>query len=105
MALRLYLRKLWEWWRPYPSPLYWPALVVAGLGLYHVLLFGLAAAGLAAAERRGAALFSVLYLALTMLTHVAFLVVWRYRTPLWNPILLIYATAAAGGTLARWRRL
>ena len=104
MALRLYARKLWEWLRPYPSPLYWPAPVVWGVGIYHALLFALAAAGLAAAQRRGAALFTAVYLAVTMLTHVAFLVVWRYRTPHWNPVLLIYATAAAGDRLARWRK-
>src|SRR5262249_59319804 len=33
LAARLYARKLLEWFRPYPSPLYWPWPVVVGVGL------------------------------------------------------------------------
>ncbi|MGH9399098.1 MAG: glycosyltransferase family 39 protein [Thermoanaerobaculia bacterium] len=103
-ALRLYTRKIWEWLRPYPSPVYWPAPVVISVGIYDVILYALAAAGMVTAARRGAVLFSLLYLALTMLTHMAFLVVWRHRVPYWNPVLLVYAAALAGDTLARWRK-
>jgi hypothetical protein len=64
-----------------------------------VLTYLLAAVGLASSPRRGAALFAVAALAASMAVHVLTLVVWRYRVPFWDPILLIYGMAGAGRLL------
>jgi len=103
-AAKLYLRKVWEWWRPYPSPLYWPWPAVAGVGLLNAALYALGGIGLARASRRGAARFALAFLLVAMVFHVAFIVVFRYRVPFWDPVLLLYGASAAGRTLAPWRR-
>ncbi len=99
----LLLRKAWDWLRPYPNPLFWPAWVVLGVGAVYVAGTVLAMAGLAAAPRPGVRLFVLAYLALTMAAHVALIVVWRYRVPYWDPVLILYgvfgAASLAGGTL------
>jgi hypothetical protein len=89
--LRLLLRKSWNFVRPGPSPLFWPRGVVLGVSAIGTVVSLLAAAGLARAERRGAALFALLFLAVTLAAHVALIVVWRYRIPYWDPVLLLYA--------------
>jgi hypothetical protein len=50
---------------------------------------------MAAAQRRGAVGFCLAVLAISMLTHVLILVLWRYRVPFWDPILLLYAVPGA----------
>jgi hypothetical protein len=43
----------------------------------------------------------VLLLAATMAAHVILQVVWRYRAPYWDPVLILYSVFAAarvGGT-------
>ncbi len=101
---RLYARKIWQWIRPYPTPLYWPAAVLAGVGLLYTALYAAAAVGLARARRRGAALFSLAVLAVTMVSHVLVLVLWRYRVPSWDPILLLYGVFGAGSKLPAWKQ-
>lgn len=87
---RLLLRKTWHWLRPYPTLFWgWPIVLSASL-LYLALDVG-AAVGLATAGRRGAAWFSLGVLAISMVVHVAILVLWRYRVPFWDPVLLLYA--------------
>jgi 4-amino-4-deoxy-L-arabinose transferase-like glycosyltransferase len=101
-TLALEGRKALDWLRPYPSPWFWPPPIVVAVGVYYSGLFLLAAFGLATARRRGAALFSVAFLAVTMAAHVALIVIWRYRIPYWDPILLLYAVGGlrpALGTL------
>jgi hypothetical protein len=101
---RLYAHKIWQWLRPYPTPLYWPASIVIGIGLLYTALYAAAAAGLATAHRRGAASFCLAVLAVTMASHVALLVLWRYRVPYWDPVLLLYGVFAAGYKLPTWKR-
>ena len=101
-AARLYLRKVWEWWRLYPSPLYWPWPAVLGVGLWNVAFYVLGGIGLARARRRGAALFTLGFLGVAMLFHIAFIVVFRYRVPFWDPVLLLYGASAAGDRLLSW---
>jgi hypothetical protein len=55
----------------------------------------LAAAGFLFAPRPGVRLFVLAYLALTMAEHVLILVVWRYRIPYWDPVLLLYGGSGA----------
>jgi len=101
----LLAQKAWDWIRPYPSRWFWPPWVVSGIGLYYTVLTVFAAIGLLRAERRGAALFSLILLVVTMAAHVVLLVVWRYRVPYWDPVLLLYGTLGAGITLGRlWKR-
>jgi len=90
---RLLLEKTWQWIRPYPTPWFWPPYVVAGTGALYAVLYVLAAIGLATAKRRGVAGFCVALLAVSMAVHVALLVLWRYRVPYWDPVLLLYAPA------------
>jgi 4-amino-4-deoxy-L-arabinose transferase-like glycosyltransferase len=94
-TLRMFAEKAWQWSRPYPTPWFWPMPVVAVIGVYYTALYVLAAFGLARAARRGVAWFAAATLVASMAIHVLFLVVWRYRIPYWDPVLLLYA--AAGG--------
>jgi len=92
---KLFLLKAWDWLRPYPSPLFWPTWVVIGTGAYYSALFGLAAFGFVHSPRPGVRAFSLALLALTMAAHVVIIVVWRYRIPYWDPVLLLYGVFAA----------
>lgn len=100
-TLRLLAWKSWDWLRPYPDPRFWPTPVVAIIGLYFTALFACAAVGLARAERRGARAFCLLFLALTMLLHVALETSWRYRSAYWDPVLLLYGSFGAAVLLRR----
>lgn len=101
----LLARKSWDWLRPYPRPWFWPLPIVIGIGLYYTVLMLFAAIGLLRAERRGVVLFCLIHLAITMASHVILIVVWRYRVPYWDPVLLLYGTLGAGITLGRpWKR-
>ena len=92
---RLAARKAWDWARPYPSPLFWPSAVLWGIGTLELLLTLLAAVGLATAQRKGVEAFAVTYLLVTMASHVALIVVWRYRLAYWDPVLVLYAIPGA----------
>ena len=91
---RLYPRKIWHWLRPYPT-LSWGVPIVVSAGLLYSALYAAAAAGMAAAQRRGVAGFCLAVLAISMAAHVLILVLWRYRVPFWDPILLLYAVPGA----------
>jgi Dolichyl-phosphate-mannose-protein mannosyltransferase len=94
-TLALAGRKTLDWLRPYPNPLFWPRWIVLSVGLLYAVLFALAGLGLALAPRRGVAVFSVAFLSVTMAVHVAIIVVWRYRVPYWDPLLLLYGVFSA----------
>jgi dolichyl-phosphate-mannose-protein mannosyltransferase len=94
-ALALDVRKALDWLRPYPSRWFWPPLIVVSVAILYILLFILAGFGLAIAPRPGVSKFLLVFLAVTMAIHVASLVVWRYRVPYWDPVLLLYAPAGA----------
>ncbi len=102
---RLMLRKSWEWLRPYPTPWFWPRSVVLAVGAFSVFLFAFAVAGFLAAPRPGVRAFALGVLAVSMAAHVLVLVVWRYRVPYWDPVLLLYGVFGAGVTLpGPWKR-
>jgi 4-amino-4-deoxy-L-arabinose transferase-like glycosyltransferase len=102
---RLLFRKSWEWVRPYPTPWFWPRTIVVAVGVLYVLLFAFAALGFLTAPRPGVRAFALGVMAVSLVVHVLVLVVWRYRVPYWDPVLLLYGTFAAGGTLLeRWKR-
>jgi hypothetical protein len=93
----LLVRKLWHWLRPYPTPFWgWP--IVLSATLFYLALYAAAASGMGSAERRGAVGFCLAVLVLSMAVHLAILVLWRYRVPYWDPILLLYGVPGA----ARW---
>jgi 4-amino-4-deoxy-L-arabinose transferase-like glycosyltransferase len=100
-TLALAVRKSLDWLRPYPNPWFWPIGIVVSVGLLYVLLYGLAAFGLATGSRPGVALFAILFLAVSMAVHVALIVIWRYRVPYWDPILLLYGVFGASQIAAR----
>jgi 4-amino-4-deoxy-L-arabinose transferase-like glycosyltransferase len=103
-TLGLWGRKALDWLRPYPNPWFWPPGIVVPVGILYTALFVLAGFGLATAARRGVALFSLAFLAVTMGVHVAILVVWRYRVPYWDPVLLLYGVFAAVSLARRLAR-
>jgi 4-amino-4-deoxy-L-arabinose transferase-like glycosyltransferase len=93
-TLPLFARKLWHWARPYPM-LFWSLpIVISATVLYSALYFA-AFVGLKTAERRGAVWFSIAVLGSSTAVHVLILVLWRYRVPYWDPILLLYGAAGA----------
>jgi len=99
--IRLLFRKAGDWLRPSPSSFVWGPGVRIVIGTEYALLYALAAIGLATAARRGVAFFAVAVLAVTMATHVVLQVVWRYRMPYWDPILLVYAVGGMRRLAAR----
>ena len=101
---KLFFQKAWDWLRPYPNPLFWPRPAVLAAAAYNVVLYGLAAVGLAAARRRGVRAFTLAFLAVTLVSHVVLIVVWRYRIPYWDPALLLYGVFGAGTLLSAWSR-
>jgi 4-amino-4-deoxy-L-arabinose transferase-like glycosyltransferase len=101
---KLLLQKAWDWLRPYPNPLFWTPITVLAATVYNLLLYGLAAAGFAVAPRRGVRALALAFLAVTFLAHVVLIVVWRYRIPYWDPVLLLYGVFGAGTLLSAWKR-
>jgi len=101
--MRLFARKAWEWLRPYPTPWFWPRNVVVAVGAFYVVLLALAIAGFLSASRPGVRAFTLGVLAATMAFHVLVLVVWRYRVPYWDPVLLLYGVFGAGTLLPGWK--
>ena len=57
--------------------------------------------GLARAPRPGVRVFVLVFLAVTMAVHIATLVAWRYRTPYWGPVAVLYGVFGAFDTLGR----
>ena len=92
---RLLAHKIWDWLRPYPSPLFWPPWSVWAVGAVYTAVTLLAVAGFFFAPRPGVRQFALVYLALTMAVHVAVIVVWRYRVAYWDPVLLLYGVFGA----------
>ena len=92
-SLRLLGLKAWHWVRPYPTSWFRPPLLVAAVGVLYTILYVLAAAGWLRSTRRGVALFCLAVLAVSMAAHVVLQVVWRYRVPYWDPILVLYGIA------------
>lgn len=101
---KLLLRKAWDWLRPYPNPLFWTTGAVLAAAAYNLFLYGFAAIGFASAPRPGARAFTLAFLAVTLLSHVVLIVVWRYRIPYWDPVLLLYGVFGAGTLRDAWKR-
>jgi hypothetical protein len=94
----LFARKFWHWVRPYPM-LFWDAPIVVSATLLYTTLFVAAAVGMKAARRRSAVWFSIAVLGISMAVHVCLLVLWRYRVPYWDPVLLLYGVPGASEIL------
>ena len=90
-ALRLLGRKAWQWVKPWPTTWFWPGPVVLLVGLFYGGLYLLAGAGLVRPLRPGVSAFALATLAASLLLHVLIIVVWRYRIPFWDPVLVLYA--------------
>ena len=94
--MRLLARKAWSFLRPYPDPLFWPRWIVVVVGVIGTSVTLFAIRGfLLGSGRPGIDAFSVAFLAVTFAAHVAMIVVWRYRIPYWDPVLLLYAAPGA----------
>jgi hypothetical protein len=91
-------RKVWHWISPVPR-LFWGGPIVLALGALYSFLYVFTALGFARAERRGVVWFGAAVLVLSMALHVALLVLWRYRIPYVDPILLLFGLFGASDTL------
>jgi hypothetical protein len=91
----LIAQKAWQWLRPYPTAWFWPPAVVLGIGLLYVLFDFAAVLGFLRSPRPGVAAFCLAALGLSMLIHIVLQVVWRYKVPYWDPVLLLYAPFGA----------
>jgi dolichyl-phosphate-mannose-protein mannosyltransferase len=98
---RLLLRKAADFARPGPNPMFWPRSVVLPVSIVGAIVTLLAVVGLATASRRGAAAFAVAFLVVTLVFHALVIVVWRYRIPFWDPVLLLYAVPGGAKILRR----
>lgn len=94
-SLRLLADKAWHWVRPYPTPWYWPPVVVFGIGVYSLILYAAAARGFWRPTRTGVAAVAIAVLVISMAAHVLLQVVWRYRVAYWDPILILYGAYGA----------
>ena len=103
-ALRLAAWKAWHWVRPYPTPWYWPKAALFGIAVLYLSLYVFAARGLLATPRRGVAGFAILVLVVSLGVHVVLQVVWRYRVPYWDPILLLFGVYGASVSFGAARR-
>lgn len=97
----LLFRKAADFVRPWPNPLFWPKAVVAGVGLVGAAVTALAVVGFALPSRPGVRAFALALLAVTLVSHVALIVVWRYRIPYWDPVLLLYGVFGAAAIARR----
>lgn len=91
-------RKLWHWIRPYPT-VFWGKPIVFGMGALYAALYVFTAIGFARANRRGVVRFAGAVLLISLAFHLALLVVWRYRIPYVDPILLLFGLFGASATL------
>ena len=96
-SLRLAIRKAWHWVRPYPTPWYWPRAAILALAAFYLVIYGFAARGFVIAPRRGVAAFAAAVLVVSLGVHVLLQVVWRYRVPYWDPVLLLDGAYGAFG--------
>ena len=98
---RLLANKALDWLRPWASPLAWSPRIVIATAVWNVVLFALAAVGLACAPRR-AAWAAAGWLVLSAGVHVAMIVVLRYRATFWDPVLIVLAALAVTRLEERW---
>ncbi len=97
----LVAQKAWQWLRPYPTAWFWPPAVVIGVGLLYILLDLTAILGFFRAPRPGVAAFCLAALLLSMLVHLVLQVLWRYRVPYWDPVLLLFGVFGASTLLRK----
>jgi 4-amino-4-deoxy-L-arabinose transferase-like glycosyltransferase len=101
----IWRHKLWDWLRPYPNPLFWPQGIVIAVGVFYVALYVFAARGLIQTPKPGASLLAAAVLVVSLLAHLPFVVVWRYRIPYWDPVLILYGVYGASGIFSARDRI
>lgn len=95
VEIGLLMNKTMDWLRPWAYPLVHPRWIVWISGVYYSLLYCLATWGLLMSPRTGLARLALIALMITMAGHVALITQLRYRAAQWDPILIVYASAAA----------
>ncbi len=102
-SFTLLMRKAWFWVRPWPTAWYRSPPVTVAIGLYYALLYFLAILGFRSALRPGVRLVAWGMMGVTVAAHVVLIVVWRYRIPYWDPVLLLYAMPGGARLAGRWQ--
>ena len=92
-------RKAWRYWRPWLNPQEHGKVAVLGSAVLNVLLYALAALGLARfrKEDRFVAAWVMGYFLVVWLAHVPHQVVMRFRVPFTDPLLIVFAASAILG--------
>lgn len=105
-AIGFACRKAWRYWRPWLNPQEHGWMAVAGSGGLNILLYTLAAIGLARHWKRGRFVtgWVVGYFLVIWLAHIPHQVVMRFRIPFTDPLMIVFAASAvvqlAGGISA-----
>lgn len=93
-SARFAAKKAWLYWRPWLNPIEHSAGAVIASALILIPLFVLAAMGIWKHPLRNAVL---IYFAVMWLAHIPHQVVMRYRIPLTDPLLLVFAAYTIWG--------
>lgn len=103
---RFQLKKAYIFWRPWLNPAVHTPLKVAFTGLVFVLLYVLSVPGLARMFHRNTRLtwFFCGLLLVAWLIHIPFQVVTRFRVPIVDPLLIVFAAYSASVLFAKFRQ-
>jgi hypothetical protein len=95
-AIGFACRKAWLYWRPWLNPQEHGRAVVAGSATLNILLYSLAAAGLARCWKRDRLVtgWVVGYFLVVWLAYIPHQVVMRFRIPFTDPLMIAFASGA-----------
>jgi hypothetical protein len=86
--------KAWYYWRPWLNPIEHGRVAVAASAVILIGLYLLAAVGMIRHPDRRLVLAVLIYFAALWLAHIPHQVVMRYRIPLTDPLLIVFAAGA-----------
>ncbi len=108
-AMRFACQKAWRYWRPWVNPQEHGRAAIAGSAVLNILLYGLAAIGLARYWERDRFVtgWVIGYFLVIWLAHVPHQVVMRFRIPFTDPLMVAFAASAVihfpSVTVSGWR--
>lgn len=108
-AMRFACLKAWRYWRPWLNPQEHGGVAIAGSAVLNILLFALAAIGLARhwKEDRFVTGWVIGYVLVIWLVHIPLQVVMRFRIPFTDPLMIAFAAGAVihfpSVTVSGWR--
>jgi hypothetical protein len=85
------LKKAWIYWRPWLDPREYPVKVVIASGVFEGMLILLGALGMARFKELGCP--ALIFFVVLWLAHIPFQVVFRFRMPITDPLLIAFAAS------------